>query len=210
MAHVLHIQVSPRGEDSFSIRVARAFLEAYAEAHAEDTIETLDLPAHAPPAFLGDAAGAKMHTLGGQGLPDKEARVWEGIVEAVNHLKRADKLVISSPMWNFGVPYHLKHYIDVIVQPQETFRYTESGEVEGLLAGRPALLILARGGRYGPGTSGEAMDYQLPYLRAVLRFIGLEKIDTVLVEPTVAEGPDAAARALDAAIATVRKKARTF
>jgi FMN-dependent NADH-azoreductase len=210
MAHVLHIQASPRGDESFSIRTARAFLEAYAKTHPGDTIETLDLASDPPPPFRGEAAGAKMRILGGQAPAAEQAKAWAKVTETIRRLKKADKLLVSSPMWNFSLPYPLKHYIDVVVQPGETFRYTPEGKVEGLLAGRPCILILARGGRYGPGTGAAAMDFQLPYLKTVLGFLGIEKVGVILIEPTAAEGPDAAEKALAAAVADARRKAPAF
>jgi FMN-dependent NADH-azoreductase len=210
MAHVLHVQASPRGDESFSIRTARAFLEAYAKTHPGDTIETLDLAARPPIEFRGEAAGAKMQILGGQAPTADQAKAWARVTDTIRHLKKADKLLVSSPMWNFALPYRLKHYIDVVVQPGETFRYTPQGKVEGLMRGRPCLLILARGGRYEPGTPAAAMDFQLPYLKAVLGFIGIEKVGVILVEPTAAEGPDAAEKVLAATVAEARQKAAAF
>lgn len=210
MAHVLHVQASPRGDESFSVRTARAFLEAYAKTHPGDTIETLDLAARPPIEFRGEAAGAKMQILGGQAPTADQAKAWARVTETIRHLKKADKLLVSSPMWNFALPYHLKHYIDVVVQPGETFRYTPEGRVEGLMRGKPCLLILSRGGRYEPGTPAAAMDFQLPYLKAVLGFIGIEKVGVILVEPTAAEGPDAAEKVLAAAVAEARRRAADF
>jgi FMN-dependent NADH-azoreductase len=210
MAHVLHVQASPRGDDSFSVRTARAFLDAYAKTHPGDTIETLDLAARPPHEFRGEAAGAKMQILGGQAPTADQAKAWARVTETIRHLKKADKLLVSSPMWNFALPYRLKHYIDVVVQPGETFRYTPEGRVEGLMRGRPCMLILARGGRYESGTPAAAMDFQLPYLKAVLGFIGIEKVGVILVEPTAAEGPDAAEKVLAAAVAEARQKAAAF
>jgi len=225
MARVLHVQASPRGDESFSIRVARAFLEAYAKAHPDDTLETLDLAADPPPPFRGDEARAKMRILGGQAPAPEQAKAWARVTETIRRFKKADKFIVSSPMWNFSLPYPLKHYLDVLIQPGETFRYTPEGRVEGLLRGRPCMLILARGGRYGPGSGGdpsadsgspragsrgEAMDFQLPYLKAALGFIGLEDIGVILIEPTAAEGPDAAQKALDSAIAAARRRALAF
>jgi len=210
MAHVLHIQASPRGNESFSIRTARALLEAYAKTHPGDTVETLDLTAEPPPELRGEAAGAKMRILGGQAPAAEQAKAWAKVTETIRRLKKADKLLVSSPMWNFSLPYPLKHYIDVVVQPGETFRYSPEGKVEGLLAGRPCILILARGGRYGPGSGGEAMDFQLPYLKAILGFLGIEKVGVILIEPTAAEGPDAAEKVLAAAVAEARRKAAAF
>ncbi|MGB2613473.1 MAG: NAD(P)H-dependent oxidoreductase [Phycisphaerae bacterium] len=225
MPRVLHVQASPRGDESFSIRVARAFLEAYAKAHPGNTLETLDLVTDPPPPFRGDEARAKMRILGGQAPAPEQAKAWARVTETIRRFKTAEKFVFSAPMWNFALPYHLKHYLDVLIQPGETFRYTPEGKVEGLLRGRPCMLILARGGRYGPGSGGdpsadsgspragsrgEAMDFQLPYLKAALGFIGFERIETILIEPTAAEGPDAAEKALAAAFADARRRAADF
>ena len=54
------------------------------------------------------------------------------------------------------------------------------------------------------------MDFQKPYLEAVLRFIGFTDIATVLVEPTLARGPEHAAQALEKAVALACEKARSF
>jgi FMN-dependent NADH-azoreductase len=210
MARVLHVQASPRGDESFSVRTARAFLEAYAKTHPGDMVETLDLAADPPPLFRGDEAAAKMNILAGRKPAPEQAKAWAKVTETIRRLKKADKLLVSSPMWNFALPYPLKHYIDVVVQPGETFRYTPEGKVEGLMRGRPCMLILARGGRYEPGTPGAAMDFQLPYLKAVLGFIGIEKVGVILVEPTAAEGPDAAEKVLAAAVAEARRRAADF
>jgi len=210
MARVLHVQASPRGEESFSIRAARAFLEAYGKAHPGDTVETLDLAADPPPAFRGDEAAAKMSLLAGRAPAPDQAKAWARVTAVIRRFKTAEKFVFSSPMWNFSLPYHLKHYLDVLIQPRETFRYTPEGKVEGFLRGRPCMLILARGGRYGPGSGGEAMDFQLPYLKAALGFTGLEDIGAILIEPTVAEGLEVAQKALDSAVADARRKASAF
>ena len=32
-------------------------------------------------------------------------------------LDLAERVLISTPMWNFGIPYKLKHWLDIINQP---------------------------------------------------------------------------------------------
>jgi FMN-dependent NADH-azoreductase len=79
-----------------------------------------------------------------------------------------------------------------------TFSYTPQEGYKGLVTGRPAVLVLARGGGYAPGSASESYDMQKPYLELILRFIGFTDIRTVIVEPTLA-GEEAAAKALAAA-----------
>ena len=85
-------------------------------------------------------------------------------------------------MWNFSVPYMLKHYIDLIVQPKYTFRYLEDGKTEGLAKNKKMIVITSRGGSYN---SPETKDYdqQEPYLRTIFGFIGITDITFLKVEP---------------------------
>jgi len=209
MSKVIHIQSSPRGDQSVSIQVATAFLAAYREAHPDDWVDTLDLNAAGLPTFDAPAAEAKYAVLGG-GVPQGPAeKKWREVIETVDAFMEAGKVVISAPMWNFGIPYRLKQYIDVIVQPGLTFKYVD-GKSIGLATGRPAMLILARGGRYPPNSPAAGFDLQRPYLEMVLRFIGFENIQSIVVEPTLGEGPEVAARQLAAAQANARTLARSF
>lgn len=117
MARVLHVKASPRGRESLSNRVAEAFLEAYVEGHPGAEVETLDLFAAGLPVFDAPAAKAKYSVLAGQEPVGDAAGVWKRVLEAVDQLKAADVVLISSPMWNFGIPYAFKQWLDVIVQP---------------------------------------------------------------------------------------------
>ena len=83
-------------------------------------------------------------------------------------------------MWNFSIPYLLKHYLDVIVQPKYLFQYTNTG-VEGLVKNRKMMVVTSRGGTYTtPDMS--AMDFQEPYLRAIFGFVGIKDINFVNAE----------------------------
>ena len=93
-------------------------------------------------------------------------------------------------MWNFGIPYKLKHYIDVIVQPGYTFSFSPEEGYKGLMGGKPVAAVYARGGAYGSGTRAEAFDLQKAYLEHILGFIGFSDFQTILVEPTLASPED--------------------
>ena len=210
MATLLHVQATERGERSYSLRVARAFVESYLDLHSEDVVKTLDLAKHSFPQFDGLAVAGKYRLLHGESHTTQEAAAWKAVEAAIADFKGADKLVISSPMWNFGIPYRLKQFFDVIVQPGYTFSYSPEEGYKGLVTGRPALLILARGGEYAPGTAAAAYDLQRSYLELILRFIGFTEIDVVVVEPTLQSGAEVAAQKLEGAIAEARTKARYF
>ena len=96
-------------------------------------------------------------------------------------------------MWNFGVPYIFKHYIDVLVQPSLTFSFDPQAGYQGLVTGKKAVAIYARGGAYGSGTGMEGYDLQSKTLSGILGFIGLTDLVTIFVEPTL--GPKEVAEA---------------
>jgi FMN-dependent NADH-azoreductase len=83
-------------------------------------------------------------------------------------------------MHNFGPPSTLKAWIDHVVRAGRTFSYSEKGP-EGLLKGKRAILVLASGGVYSDGPA-KPFDFQEPYLRTILGFIGLTEVDVVRVE----------------------------
>jgi len=204
MPKILHIKASPRGNESFSTRAAEAFLGSFLEAHRGWQAETLDLFQADIPEFRAPAAKAKYAVMSGK-TPTGEAELaWKPVIDTINHFKSAAACVVSAPMWNFGIPYRLKDYIDVITQPGLTFSFSPQSGYTGLVTGRPVVLVLARGGAYGSGTGAEAYDHQAGYLRAVFGFMGFTDIRTVLVEPTLHRGPEGAEAALAKAIAELR------
>lgn len=196
MARILHVQASPRGDESYSLRVAEALLAAAASARPDVEIDTLDLFAAELPAFAAPAARAKYAVLGGQEPADEAGRAWQEVIAVVERFKSADAYVLSVPLWNFSIPYRLKHYLDVIVQPGLTFAFSPAEGYTGSVTGRPAALVLARGGAYSEGSGMEAYDFQRPYLEGILAFLGFTDVRTIVVEPTMAAGADVAAQVL--------------
>jgi len=100
--------------------------------------------------------------------------------QLIAELMASDLLVIATPMWNFGIPSLLKAWIDLVVRPGVTFKYTESGVV-GLAKDKKAVLIVASGGVFTDGP-WKAWDFVDPYLRQILKFIGIEDVQTVRIE----------------------------
>jgi FMN-dependent NADH-azoreductase len=190
MAKLIHLQASPRIGRSASIAVAEHFLQVYRAKHPGDTVETLNLWEADLPEFDGATIDAKYAVINGQSHTPAQHGAWQAVGRIADHFKSADKYVFSVPMWNFGIPYKLKHFIDVLVQPGLAFSFTPEAGYKGLITGRPAVAIYARGGAYGPGSGAEAYDSQSSYLRQILGFIGFTDIKEIFVEPTLA-GPTA-------------------
>jgi FMN-dependent NADH-azoreductase len=209
MPKLLHIQSSPRAERSHSRFTAQAFVEAYTAAHPGATVETWDVWEEALPEFNGATLAAKYRVLEGQEQQSPERQAWDQVVKLVDRFKAADHYLISAPMWNFGIPYKLKHLIDVLAQPGLTFGYDPAKGYFGLVTGKKAALVLASGGHYGPGSGAEAIDFQKPYLEHMLRFFGITDISAVTVGGTL-YGPEAAAKAREEGVANARRIAASL
>jgi FMN-dependent NADH-azoreductase len=209
MSTLLYIKASPMGELSYSIAVADAFLEEYRKAHPEDNVRAMNLFTEPLPAFDFEAASAKYKIMHGKDHIDKDKQIWAKIISVIDDFKSADKYIIATPMWNFSIPYRLKQYIDILVQPGYTFTVAKDGNYKGLVTNKPVFVAYARGGEYPAGTPQEAFDLQKKYIELILAFIGLTDIRSVIVEPTLA-GAEIATRKRSEAIEKAREIAREF
>jgi FMN-dependent NADH-azoreductase len=210
MSKLLYIQASPRVQRSHSIAVADAFVETYERTHPDDEIVTLNVFEASIPNFDGLAVQAKYTILHGQSHSEEELQVWKNVEEVIEQFTSADKYILAVPMWNFGIPYRLKQYIDLLVQPGYTFSYSEDTGYQGLVVGKPMLAVYARGGEYPAGGGTEAFDLQTKYIELIFGFIGFENIRSVVVEPTLQGGPDVAAVKRQEAIDKIKEIAVVF
>ncbi len=210
MSKLLYIQASPRIQRSHSIAVANAFVEEYQRAHPDDEIVALNLFDAPLPNFDGLAVQAKYTILHGQAHTQEELQAWKNVEQVIEQFTAADKYVFAVPMWNFGIPYRLKQYIDILVQPGYTFSYSEDKGYEGLVVGKPLLAVYARGGEYPVGSGAEAFDLQTKYIELIFGFMGFKDIRYVVVEPTLQGGPDVAKAKRQEAVEQAREMAANF
>jgi len=187
MSKLLYIESSPRKDRSSSIKIANVFLDAYKHANPDHEIETIDLWALELPAFDGDTINAKYRILHGQPHTSEEAAAWDEVVKIFEHFNSADRYLFSVPMWNFGIPYKLKHYIDIITQPGLSFSFSPQEGYTGLVTGKPVAVAYARGGEYSSDANLTALDFQKPYLEMWLGFIGFTDIRPIMIEPTLSD-----------------------
>lgn len=209
MPRLLLVQASPRQGDSASRAAAETFLIRLHERVGEFEVDELDLWREALPEFDGAALAAKYARLAGQVLAPREAEAWKAIEAMVARLDAADLVLIATPMWNFGIPYKLKHWIDLVTQPGLAFRFDPATGYSPLLRSRPTLAIVASAGDYSAGPSRGRPDLATSYLQAALRFIGLGEIEVVGQGPTIGPEP-AIAAARDRAHALLSQIADSF
>jgi len=199
--HILHIASSPRGERSASLKLAARYLETVASHQPDATVDVLDVWTTDLLPFDGPALNAKYADLEGVEMTPEQAAVWKQIHALGERFHRADVIVFSVPMWNFGVPYRLKHLIDSVSQRGVLFDFDEQGMC-GLLKGKKVVVLATRGVVLGEDYPTEDYDHQVAFLRTWARMVGIPAIDTVESEATLGDAATADASfnaALDAA-----------
>jgi FMN-dependent NADH-azoreductase len=175
MKQILIIEVSPRGTDSASRAVSETLTARLAAEHPEAKIIRRDLATDLVPHLDFDTLRAIASRDPEDAVRFKPAGRLSD--EMTDELLGSDLLVISTPMWNFGIPSALKAWIDLVVRPGRTFQYAAGG-VDGMAKGAKAILVLSSGGIFSEGPWAE-WDYVEPYLRRILGFIGIDNVQTV-------------------------------
>ncbi|MDZ4327948.1 MAG: NAD(P)H-dependent oxidoreductase [Pseudomonas sp.] len=208
MTTLLHIECSPRKQRSASLEVARRFISRYQEHIPNTEILTLDLWNMALPEFDDLTMEAKYAGLNGTALTPAQQEAWNTLKDLAAHLQRADVLVMSVPLWNFSIPYKLKHFIDLVSQKDILFSFDPERGLEGMLHNKTAVVAYARGLDFSAQsiTPAERFDFQKPYVEAWLQFIGVTDVHSVIVEKTIL-GEDVDRGAREAATRQARKLA---
>jgi FMN-dependent NADH-azoreductase len=193
--NLLFVSASLFSAQSKSREIAGEFISRWRRAHPAGSVVERALTPENIPHLSSDTLAA----LGK--APDARTRDEAAAVAFADSLiaeaEAADTIVIAAPMYNFTIPTTLKAWLDHIARAGRTFRYTAQGP-EGLLKGKKVIIVASRGGFYTGDAAAAPMDHQVPYLRTMLGFLGLNDVNVVEVEGQ-AIGPDVAAKGLEAA-----------
>ncbi|GEC53374.1 FMN-dependent NADH-azoreductase [Bradyrhizobium japonicum] len=192
MSKLLHLNCSPRA-DSESAAGARVFLDRFRQARPDWEIDGMNLWREPLPEFEGYLLEAKYARIGGKSFTNSQHDAFAIAERLALRLSLADRVLISTPMWNFGIPYKLKQWLDVIIQPGLAFRFDPAQGYLPLLKDRPTIVILASGSDFVTGMNRGRIDMATPYLREALRFIGISDVRFVPIGPTT--GPTEPIRA---------------
>lgn len=206
---LLHIVATPRHHVSNTLRVSGALIQELQDKFIELDVETLNLFDEDLPAATGDIIEAKYQLMSRAEIDELKRTSWSLVENRIQQFLAADVYVITSPMWNFSIPYILKYYIDTIVQPHYMFRYTETGAVEQLVHNKKMICVTSRGGDYSAGGPMHAFDFQEPYLRAIFGFVGITDMQFINVQP-MDYTPDIREAQVQAAIETAKALAASF
>jgi len=178
MKNILHITSSPRGEASNSTKLGRTVVDKLLQQYPGSTVVTNDVTGRDYD-YMRETHVVAYRSPEDQ-LTVEQREALQDSDEAVAQMFNADIIVISVPLYNFGIPASLKAWIDHVVRAGKTFSY-HTGKPEGMLKGKKVYLAISSGGIYTDGPM-KPMDHAEPYLRFILGFIGLTDITTYRIE----------------------------
>jgi FMN-dependent NADH-azoreductase len=180
---LLEIQSSPRGESSDSITLTESFIEACKSDNTSIVVDTLNVWRERLPEFDSETIGAKYKARKHETMTEAESNAWKRIQSLIQRFQNADRIVLGTPMWNFSLPYKLKHLIDLVAQRNYLFSY-DGKQYGPLLNVEKAIVVYTRGSRYLEGTPipPSRFDYQATYLDFWLQFVGVRDLRSVIVD----------------------------
>lgn len=177
MVNILHIDSSPRADRSHTRELSKEFASGWRAAHPEDAIAYRDL-GHHPVPHVDETWIAASFSPPETHTPEL-TQALKISDELIDEFLAADRYVFGVPMYNFNIPSTFKAYIDQIVRPNRTFAIDAQGGYRGLVEGKKAVIITARGGDFRATSPFAPYDFQEPYLRAIFGFIGLTDIQFI-------------------------------
>lgn len=174
---LLQIDSSAR-TSSVTRRLTAKFAAEWIENHPDGEVIHRDLSVTALPLITDDWSAVHLEE---SKLTAAQRSYLSTSDELIKELQAADTVVIGAPMYNFTISSTLKAWIDQIVRIGKTFGYGPNGP-QGLLGKKRVVVITARGGAYEKGTRRETWDFQEPYLRQILGFLGLADVTFIHAE----------------------------
>lgn len=157
---LLHVSASMRPEGSVSRDLADTFLRSWLENHPNETVIHRDLGADPLPHLDLVEFSAALVPAEDRTAEQAEAVARQG--EVVAEFLAADAYLIATPLYNYSIPSTVKAWIDRLLLDQDVWRTAKPA------AGRPATVLMAKGGGYGAGSPREGWDHAEPYLRRIL------------------------------------------
>ncbi|MCG8316381.1 MAG: NAD(P)H-dependent oxidoreductase [Pseudomonadales bacterium] len=163
MKKILFIEASPRSGESLTSNMAMRLIEKLQDKDQWE-LDQLNLWNAELPEINGDTLSAKYAVFAGAEMTQVQRNNWQKLNQFVEQFAAADLVIIGAPMWNWGIPYRLKHYVDVITQPQLTFNWTPEEGYVPILPPRDVVVVTSSGGDYTAGSGNEHEDFAYRYL----------------------------------------------
>jgi FMN-dependent NADH-azoreductase len=180
---LLHIDSSARA-GSVTRRLTAKFAGEWRTNHPAGEVIRRDLSTTMLPLITDDWSATYIDP---SKLSPEQQRYLSTSDALIAEVQAADTIVIGAPMYNFAIPSLLKAWIDQVVRMGKTLAYGPNGP-QGLLGNKKVFVVTARGGAYEKGTPREKFDFQEPYLRLILGFVGLTDVTFIHAENQAGDG----------------------
>ena len=179
MSYLLHIEVSPLGENSISRSISQDYVSTWLATHPEGRVILRDITGNTVPHLDIEAIYARF-TPEEQRSPSMAAKL-KYRHELIAEITGADEIIVSAPMWNWSIPSALKAYFDQIIMPGTLDANTNRG-----LTGKKITFVVAHGGSYAKGAPKEDWDFETGYLKLVANALGATDVEIIAAEFTLA------------------------
>ncbi|WP_040950865.1 FMN-dependent NADH-azoreductase [Gorillibacterium massiliense] len=179
MSTILFVKANDRpAEMAVSVKMYDAFLNAYKEAHPQDTVIELDLYAENLPRFGNVTMTGNFKRSQGLLLSVEEQNAADTANGYLDQFLAADKVVLAFPLWNYMTPSPVVDYVSFLAQAGKTFKYTENGPV-GLAGGKKVALLSARGGIYSVEPMA-SMESAIRPIKGVFSMFGIQAEEVII------------------------------
>lgn len=185
MKNLLHIISSPMGSYSHSIKLGNAIVKQLSLKYPGSNLTERNLINDNPPYLDGSHIFAAFKDGNDISEEEREKLGYSDMV--LTEIKNADVIILGAPMYNFGIHATLKAYIDQIVRLGQTIKYQPDGTRIGLLAHKTVYLAITAGGNYNQEFN-PVKDYIVNHLTAILKYIGIDDIQSLIIEGTKKPG----------------------
>jgi len=207
---LFRLDASIRTEGSVSREIADTVQRAWRAEHPDAPTRHRDLGREPLPADAWARAALGSRIPVAERSPEQaDAVALAGAL--ADEMLDADAYLFAVPLYNFGAPHHVKSWIDLLIADPRL------GPGQQPLAGRPAVLVLTRGGGYGPGTPRHGWDHGEPWLRRILAdvfafdlHVAEAELTLARINPAMAGLRDLADQSLRHAHATGEAHGRTL
>ncbi|WNZ21849.1 FMN-dependent NADH-azoreductase [Leptolyngbya sp. NK1-12] len=181
---LLHLDSSPRLQQSFSRRLTQRFVDTWEQANPNSRILYRDI-GRFPVPHIDELWAAAYEAEPTSRTPEMQAALTLSD-RFINELVTAERYVFGIPMYNLTIPSSFKAYIDQIVRRDRTVSF-QTGNPEGALKNKKLLVITTRKFSYRSDSGRAERDFQEPYLRSIFAILGVTDITFVHADHLAAE-----------------------
>ncbi|WP_271274319.1 FMN-dependent NADH-azoreductase [Aliamphritea hakodatensis] len=191
MPTILHIDSSARRLDnsvaeynSISKTLAGEFIRQWQNQRPNDSVIYRDL-GQTPPDFINQDWIAAVFT-NEENRTDTQKNLLELSDTLIDELNEADIILMSAPMYNYGMPAVLKAWFDQVVRINKTFSFDlNRGDfpLEPIMSGK-TLILVSSCGEFGFESGGirEAMNHLGPHIEVLAKYLGVEHFHEIRAE----------------------------